>query len=86
MDILSGINIFEAAEIPQVVLRSLFVSTGANMTIIHEIFGKVKVKWEALTRTVFDYWYAMALVNLDEYRTTVLETGLKPAVPNCSQA
>jgi hypothetical protein len=56
------------------------------MTIIHEIFGKVKVKWEALTRTVFDYWYAMALVNLDEYRTTVLETGLKPAVPNCSQA
>jgi hypothetical protein len=56
------------------------------MIVIHDIPGKVQVEWEPTARAIIDHWSAMALVTLAEFRTTVLEKGLKHATANGAQA
>lgn len=56
------------------------------MDIIFEIPGKVKVEWDPSAKAVIDHWSAMALVTLSEFRTAVLEKGLKHAASHQGRA
>lgn len=56
------------------------------MDVIYEIPGKVKVEWDGSVRAVIDHWATLALLSLQEFRTTVLEKGLGHATRNRGQA
>jgi hypothetical protein len=56
------------------------------MNVIHEIPGKVTVEWEPTVRAVIDHWSAMALITLPEFKTVILEKGLKHAIANRGHA
>ena len=56
------------------------------MIVIHEVPDKLVVEWEPTCRAVVDHWKALAQVSLAEFKTSVLDKGLKYASANRGHA